>query len=279
MSAGATVPAYIMDITQCPLCGMEVRIARREDGSADHYEPLSNVEWAKHPNPCPPSLADYLRAKRRGKKTVALVGSAVHTAPWAPFGEEGVEIWSFNELHGLPWMREEYVSAWFQVHPKWSFTKDEKYNHWDWLQKEHPFPTNMQIVYDDVPSSVKYPLSEIQNKLVNIERGEFPIKKLFTSTFNYQMALALDRGFERIEIYGIELILEGEYSHQREMMAYWMGKADGMGVEVWIPEQCSLLVAPLYAYEEIRKGDTGKVLKPTGELSLADLDMKEHIGE
>ena len=73
--------------------------------------------------------------------------------------------------------------------------------------------------------------------------------------------MALSRDFERIEIYGIELILEGEYSYQREAMAYWLGKADGMGVEVWLPERCSLLVQPLYAYEEIRKGDTGKIVK------------------
>jgi hypothetical protein len=157
-------------------------------------------------------------------------------------------------------MKEEQVSEWWQIHPKWSFTKDDKHNHWSWLQKEHPFPLQMQMVYDDVSSSVKYPLREIQNKLVNFERGEFPVRKLFSSTFNYQMALALDRGFERIEVYGIELILEGEYAHQRETMAYWIGKADGMGVEVWVPERCSLLVQPLYGYEEIRKGDSGKIL-------------------
>jgi hypothetical protein len=74
------------------------------------------------------------------------------------------------------------------------------------------------------------------------------------------MALALEQGFKRIEIYGIELILEGEYAYQREIMAYWLGKADGMGVEVWLPQKCSLLVQPLYAYEEVRKGDSGKIL-------------------
>jgi hypothetical protein len=32
-------------------------------------------------------------------------------------------------------------------------------------------------------------------------------------------------------------------------MAYWLGKADGMGVEIWLPESCALLVEPLYGYE------------------------------
>jgi len=36
-------------------------------------------------------------------------------------------------------------------------------------------------------------------------------------------------------------------------------------VEVWIPSMCSLLLQPLYAYEEIRKGDTGEILQPPAD--------------
>ena len=241
---------------------MPVRIIYRGDGFADHYEPLTYEEYSAIPNPCPPALADYLRAKRMEKRTVALIGAAPNTGPWAPFGEGGVEIWTINELHGTPWIEEENVTAWFQLHPKWSFTREHKNNHWEWLQREHPFPIYMQMVYDDVPSSVKFPLQELQKELINIERGEFPIKKIFSSTFTYQMALALSEGFERIEIYGIEMLMDAEYAYQREAMSYWMGKADGMDVDVWIPAQCSLLVQPLYAYEEVRKGDTGEIMKP-----------------
>jgi len=67
----------------------------------------------------------------------------------------------------------------------------------------------------------------------------------------YQMALALHEDeVDRIEIFGIELLGEGEYADQREAMSFWMGQAAGMGIEVWIPEECALLDAPLYAYEE-----------------------------
>lgn len=250
-----------MDITKCPVCKCPVRIARRKDGAADHYEPLTIQEIADIPNPCPPALSDYLRAKRRGKKTVALIGSVANTGPWTPFGEEGLEIWTCNELHGLSWMKEEFITAWFQLHPKWHF-KDRIHNHWEWLQKEHSFPIYMNMVYDSVPNSVRYPLHKIKSELVNIVRGELPLNKIFSSTMCYQVALALIEGFKRIEFYGIELLFEAEYAYQREGMAYWLGKADGMGVEVWMPEQCSLLVAPLYAYEEIRKGDTGEIEKP-----------------
>jgi len=173
-----------------------------------------------------------------------------------------VEIWTCNEIHGEPWIEDANATAWFQLHPKWSFTRGHSHNHWEWLQEEHPFPIYMQQVFDDVPSSVKYPLREIQKELIHIVRGEFPIKKIFSSTFDYAMALALKDGFERIELFGIEMLMEGEYVYQREAMSFWLGKADGMGVDVWMPEDCSLLVQPLYAYEEIRHHDTGEVVRP-----------------
>ena len=222
---------------------------RREDGAADHYQFIDEDERQHLPNLISPILADYLRAKRTGKKTVALVGSDWTTAPWTPWGE--VEVWGLNALHGSPWFKTEDVSTWFEIHPKFSFTKEHKHNHWEWLQQEHPFPIYMHMVYDDVPSSKKYPLQEIQKELVNVERGETTIKSIFSSTFNYQLALALYKGYERIEIYGISMTGEEDYAYQREAMAYWIGKADGMGVEVWLPESCSLLVQPMYGRESI----------------------------
>jgi hypothetical protein len=263
-----------MDIVECPLCGMKARVVRRADGAADHYECLTEEEARELPNPCPPALSDYLRAKRKGKKTVALIGAAFTTASWAPFDDEDVEIWTCNELHALSYIKEERINKWFQLHHKSDFIKKDKFNHWEWLQKDHRFPIYMQMVYDDVPSSNKYPLRELQKELIHIERGELPIKKIFTSTFNFQMAMALSPKygcFERIELYGVEMLLEAEYYFQREAMSFWLGKADGMGVDVWIPEQSSLLVFPLYAYEEILKADTGEIIKVPPEEKI-DVD-------
>lgn len=225
---------------------------RREDGAADHYQYIEDGEHHQLPNPISPILADYLRAKRRGKKTVALVGGDWVSGPWAPWGE--TEVWGLNELHGYPWYKIEGITRWFQLHPKPAFTQEHLFSHWEWLQEEHPFPIYMQRVYDDVPSSVQYPLRKIQKELIgNIHRGEEKMEKLFSSTICYQIAQALYEGYERIELYGISLVMEGEYAHQREMMSFWLGKADGMGVEWWMPDNCALLVAPLYAYEEKEK--------------------------
>jgi hypothetical protein len=248
-------------IKDCPLCGTPCRIMYRKDGMADHYKPLELDELNANAPPIPPALQDWLRLKRQGKKTVAIVGSAHTSGGWAPYGE--IEVWCSNEMHGKIWCQEDLATGWFQLHPKWSFTKEHRWDHWGWLQKERPFPIYMQKTYDDIPSCVAYPLREIQSELLGgFYRGEEAMRKLFSSSFSYMMALALYKGFERIEVYGIELNLEAEYVYQRESMAYWIGHCSGVGVEVWMPEHCSLLLAPLYAYEEVRKGDTGEILLP-----------------
>ena len=236
-----------MEPTKCPLCKSPVRIMRRGDGTADRYQFIGGKERHHVPNPIPPVLADYLRASRRGKRTGAIVGGAWSTGPWAPFGE--TEVWGLNNHHGIPWYKVDGITRWIDIHHK-DYVRESSYNHWDWLQKEHPFPIYMQQKLDDVPSSVKYPLREIQKALIhNIYRGEEKMKKLFSSTMCYQIAQALYEGVERIELFGVELITKSEYEQQRESMAFWLGKADGMGVEVWMPEACALLVAPLYGYE------------------------------
>jgi hypothetical protein len=249
-----------MSLNKCPLCNGLVRVVYRDDGNADHYESVPNRECHDIPNPIPPVLQSYLRAKRKGKRTLAIVGAAWTTGPWAPFDEEGVDIWGENEIHGLPWCKEEKVTFWFQMHPKFSFDKDHIRNHREWLRRDHPFNIYMQRQFDDIPKSVVYPLRDVQ-KTIHIEHGEETETKIFTSTFAYQLALALQMEiYDRIELFGIELTLYGEYGYQREAMAYWIGKADGMGKELWIPEQCSLFISPLYGYEEVRKGDSGEII-------------------
>jgi hypothetical protein len=202
----------------------------------------------------PSKLDGFLHASRNGKKTVAIVGSAWTTRGWAPYGEDGVEVWCFNEMHGQTGIGK--ASRWFQLHPKTEFTKTHRFNHKEWLESEHDFVIYMQRAYDNIHQSVPYPLKEIQDELLTrMWKGEEIIQKVFGCSMAYAVSLALYEGFQRIELFGIELVLEGEWAYQRESMAYWLGKADGMGVEVWMPEQCELFKFPLYAYEEIRKGD------------------------
>ena len=139
----------------------------------------------------------------------------------------------------------------------------------DYIKKrlESQLPFTAQKLYDDIPSGKAFPLRNIQLTLLgNIYRGEQSIEKVFTSTVSYQVALALYQGYKRIELYGIELTIGAEWEYQREAMTFWMGQAGGRGVDVWMPETCSLLLAPLYAYEVIRKADTGEIMLPEKDM-------------
>ncbi len=252
---------FTTDLKKCPVCGCPVRMARREDGAADHYEAIGFDPLQDMAEPAPPSLLGFLRASRQNKRTVAIVGSAWTTRAWAPYGERDIEVWCMNEMHGLFGVGA--ATAWFQLHPRWDFTKEHRFDHWGWLQMEHDHPIYMQRHYEDVPTSTHYPLRDIQADLLGrIYKGEMAIDKIFGCTMSYAVALAVhQRRFDRLELFGIELSLDGEWSYQRESMAFWLGKAAGMGMEIWMPEQCGLFKMPLYAYEEIRKGD-GSILVP-----------------
>src|SRR5512139_578370 len=105
------------DRTNCPTCGMAVRIARRIDGYADHYEALiTGEDTAKSLPPQEPETAAKLRKLRKGKKTVAIVGMAPSSCSLAPYTEpkEAVEIWGLNEAHAFQWMKR--ADRWFQIH-------------------------------------------------------------------------------------------------------------------------------------------------------------------
>ncbi|MCK4815325.1 hypothetical protein KA005_06110, partial [bacterium] len=104
------------NITNCPTCGMAVRIVRRTyDGEADDYEALIGGEEVGitlvHQDP---KTAKKLKKLRKGKKTVAVVGLAPTSCSLAPYDDPEVEIWGLNEAHAFPWMKR--WDRWFQIH-------------------------------------------------------------------------------------------------------------------------------------------------------------------
>ncbi len=242
------------DVANCPTCGMSVRIFRRDNGEADHYEytmkgdlisPLL-LEQDEH-------TAAELRELRRGKKTVALVGMAPSSCNLAPWHDEDVEIWCLNEMHAFLWVKR--ATRWFQIHhsTSWKRTvaKRRVRGHYKWLKKNPlNIPIYMQYHHDEIPLSVGYPIHEVCEKfLKNFTRGEDRVR-YFTSTFAYMMGVALLEGFERVEIYGFEMADEIEYLQQKACAEFWIGVAIGMGVEVYTPPGSQLLYSKVYGGNE-----------------------------
>jgi hypothetical protein len=94
--------------------------------------------------------------------------------------------------------------------------------------------------YDEIPSSVAYPVDEV---VANIG---IPY---FTSSVSYMLGLAMLEGFDRIELYGLDMASETEYAYQKAGTEFLLGMAMGRGIKVYVPEKSLLLRAGLYGYD------------------------------
>jgi hypothetical protein len=203
-------------------------------------------------------MTDNLRERfptlERKRKKVAIVGFAATTRHLAPFMEDDWEIWGLNEAHRNNWMRR--ITRWFQIHKRWDFTKQngQAYReHWDWLQKKHPFPIYMQEEHDDVPSGIAYPMDEIVDKLLpNVKRTNGDTIKYFTSSFAFMCALAIYEGFETIGAWGFEMATDTEYRYQKGSSEFWLGVAAGRGINVVLPTTSAIMRGAVYGYEVSR---------------------------
>ena len=190
-------------------------------------------------------------------RKLAIVGSHTDTAKDAPFSDPAYEIWVFNEApqscpgYSPEKPQYEWCTRWdvcFQMHKPEVYMSPNNMvhpDHWQWLQKNHGRKTIYMQDYDEfVPNSRRYPLDELCT--------EFPPAKLrwLTSTPSYALALALYQGYEYIEIWGVELTSNTEYSYQLENWLYWVGVAKGiLGDNLVLNSGQVHFKSRLYAYE------------------------------
>jgi len=210
------------------------------------------------------SLNTHKISERTGKSTVAIVGFSKDTRHLAPYDDEDTEIWSLNEAGRKPWMKR--WDRWFQIHPRDSFArKDNPYDpdHLEWL-KSQTKPIYMHEHYDFIPSSVKYPLTEIIAKY-----GSY-----LSSTAAYMLTLAMLEGYERIEIFGMRMGSMTEYHYQRSNFEYLIGLARGLGHEVYLPPECPLCKGKLYGYESMEVAYRQQL-----EYKMTDVQNEHKIAE
>jgi hypothetical protein len=182
--------------------------------------------------------------EHKHSNTVRIIGFAKSSREEA-FKKPGSDAWALNEMHEQSWCDMSQITGWFQIHPKFDYFRKNNRNspnHWPWLQQWHPFPVWMMDKFDDIPNSVRFPLEDCIDTF-----GQY-----FTSTPAYELALAMLMGYERIEVYGIEMSADSEYVYQKAGFEYLIGFARGLGHEIYLPQDCSLLRGNLYAYEDLR---------------------------
>ena len=199
------------------------RVLLDPDCSTEDYTEAIADMWEWPPDAFPE--ADPGGAPKR----LAIVGKATSWV-MAPWGEPGVEIWGMNEKS-----RNQPLSAftrWFQLHnPEylerfWPPGIEDLSETWS---TERDMPVYMDKHYPEYPDSVSYPKIEVE---ALTSHGGY-----HASSFDWMLALGILEGFERIDLYGIDLRswqLTGEPVSARACLEYWIGVAEGRGIEVEI---------------------------------------------
>lgn len=175
-------------------------------------------------------------------RKVALCGSHSASLVDAPWADPSWEFWghaSSRSWYSRP------MDRYFDLHPRACWTRGGKKSaaYPKWLAK-NTIPIFMQDRYEGVPASLKYPKGRI---LLEFRDA----RPYFTNHTAWMIALALTEGVTTLGLFGINYGTESEYVIQRGSAEYWIGRAAGRGVQVILPEQCTLLrdPAPLYGYE------------------------------
>lgn len=176
-------------------------------------------------------------------KTVAIYGFSPRTRHHI-HDSEAPEVWTLNNAY-----KPEYeapldrITRWYELHSDWQIFSDRVDDkHFEWLSKEHPFPIFMQEKRSEFPKSVKFPLDEI---IQNVDGG----RRYLTNSIALMVAHAIYEQVDRIELYGIDLEYGTEYAYQKAGTEYVIGVAIGRGIDIYFPNGCALLNAPIYAYD------------------------------
>lgn len=169
---------------------------------------------------------------RLTKPNVAIVGFTDHRIRAFELGDDW-EVWGINELHRHH--NPELFHRWFEIHPITDFQPQNgqpgDLAHLQTLAK-FPIPVYMQDHYQDIPASLPFPKEAVEKGL---PRGDYQ-----TSSISWEVALAILMGAKKIGIYGVDMANDTEYAEQRPCLEYWMGIAEGRGIEVDIPETSDL---------------------------------------
>ena len=98
----------------------------------------------------------------------------------------------------------------------------------------------MQAQYKSVPQSIRYPKERIL--------AEY--RRYITSQTGWMIALALTEGVTHLGFFGIHYAHKDERGWQLACAEYWIGVAEGRGVQIVIPPGSPLLHnTRLYGYE------------------------------
>lgn len=159
-------------------------------------------------------------------RRVAIIGLSPSTHDGAPWGDPSWEKW------GLPWDNGWWAQCdrLFEIHKMSNLKEEYSEDYFEKLQEMDNL--YMQEAY--YPNAKKYPLEETIKTT-----GDY-----LTSSIAFMLAMAIHEKVDKIGLWGVDMDLEDVYGHQRPCAEYLIGLAKGLGIEVYVPKESSLLKVP-----------------------------------
>lgn len=165
------------------------------------------------------SAPSSLRLAPYANKDWAMCGCSPGVYGVAPRTESWVELHRFEP--GQPWFSPEYCQ----------------------FLASYPGPVWMADVRPEIPNSIELPLEMLIQKYSPY---------FFTSSLAYMMAMAIECGFKRIGLFGVDMAAASEYKDQRLGCQYFAIIARAHGIEVGVPPESDLFrPSPLYGVSEV----------------------------
>lgn len=202
---------------------------------------------AVRPNPHYVEPAQEPDPRCDGRKTVIIHGKKI--TPESPKGRwPGSELWGVGRCNTFYWHQTLLDwDRWFDLHPvertpHHKGIKVMRADAWAWYCKQDTSrPIYLLEPHADCPASVAFPRKRVQTTLQTTR---------FTSSAEFLIALAMIEGFQRIVLNGIGTRTEPDYQFAHKGILYWIGRAEGAGIEVVI-DQPSVFAEPekVYGYE------------------------------
>jgi hypothetical protein len=190
---------------------------------------------------------------------IAIAGSAPSTCDLAPWRDPDWQVW------GLAWRTLPRIDRVFEVHAPglWPSYAPERY-----LARLQGYGARLMLqeANPDLPEACLIHKEEIEAQIKGVD--------IWTSSIAFMLAQAYYERPEEIAIYGVDLLEEDEYGHQRPTLEYLIGFIRGRGIPVYVPEN-SALCKTNYVYGLESEGLHRKPMGLTEKLLTARLHVYE----
>jgi len=129
----------------------------------------------------------------------------------------GGDIWCVSSIFNC--LHPPKTSLIFQLH---------ELSQWEpWLSK---YPEKIIVAFPAEHPYKLYPVKQMLDKYGPV----------FGSSVSWMLALAIEQGYTKINMFGLDMASKQEYVDQRDTVFYMIGRAEALGIEVFIPSDSRL---------------------------------------